>query len=63
LNEAEFKVDGSINVVEDISRQSSIWTVAWLFLAAFSQAIVRIRSKKQSRKTWKICSPARKEAC
>jgi hypothetical protein len=24
---------------------------------------VRIRSKKQSRKTWKICSPARKEAC
>jgi hypothetical protein len=37
LSEAEFKSNGLINLVEEISREYSIQTMAWLLLMAFSQ--------------------------
>lgn len=43
--EAEFKGVELINLVEVISRQHSIWIIAWVLLAAFSQAYHENQSK------------------
>lgn len=57
LVEAEFKDDGPVYLVENISRQQSIAKVAWVPLAAFSQ----VYSENQEHKTpqwkyWETCS-------
>jgi hypothetical protein len=53
LCEAEFKSNALVQMVEEISRQSSIQSKAWILLTAFSQIYNENWEQKQSRKTWK----------
>jgi hypothetical protein len=62
LWEAEFK--GRLTkLVEDISRQPSVWAVAWLFLAAFSQAYNENCVQKTEQKGLKNLQFGQKSLC
>jgi hypothetical protein len=53
LWKAKFKGNRLVNFAEEISRQSNIQDAGWILLDAFARFIVRIGSKKQSRKKLK----------
>jgi hypothetical protein len=48
--ETEFKGDGPINLVVEISRQHSIQALIRILLTDFRRLTIRIGSKKKSRK-------------
>jgi predicted alpha-1,6-mannanase (GH76 family) len=52
LSETSFASNGLIHLAEEISRQLSIQTVAWLLLAALSQAYSENPVQKAEQKVW-----------
>lgn len=60
--EAEFKNNGLIYLVKDISRQHSFQAMAWLLLATCGKVYNEKSDQKWVRKIWKMCSLAKKGA-
>jgi hypothetical protein len=59
--EAEFKGDRQTNSsVEEISRQPSIQTVAWVFWVSFGQVDRTVSKNVRNRKMCKTCNAVRK---
>lgn len=60
--EAEFKNNGLIYLVKDLSRQHSLQATAWLQLATCSKVYNQKSDQKWDRKIWRMCSLVKKGA-